>query len=43
MESFTAKGRMSVLLDAMPVRVILNEDVGLLGAAVRGGLTQGGV
>lgn len=38
MDAFTAKGRMSVLLDAMPVRVILNEDVGLLGAAIRGGL-----
>ena len=30
---FTAKGRMKALLESMPVRVILNEKTGLLGAA----------
>lgn len=34
MQSFTAKGRMSALLQAIPVRVVLNPRVGLLGAAV---------
>lgn len=33
MTAFTAKGRLSPLVAAMPVRVILNEKVGLLGAA----------
>src|SRR5262249_6437060 len=33
MEAFTAKGRMSPLLKAMPVRAILNEKTALLGAA----------
>jgi glucokinase len=33
MTAFTAKGRMKPLLDAMPVRVILNEKTPLLGAA----------
>jgi len=33
MRAFTAKGRMRPLLEAMPVRVILNPDVALLGAA----------
>jgi glucokinase len=33
MNSFTAKGRMKPLLQAMPVRVILNPKVALLGAA----------
>jgi glucokinase len=33
MAAFTAKGRLSPLVAAMPVRVILNEKVGLLGAA----------
>ncbi len=33
MESFTAKGRMKPLLESMPVRIILNEKTGLLGAA----------
>jgi glucokinase len=33
MEAFIAKGRMSPLLKAMPVRVILNEKTALLGAA----------
>jgi glucokinase len=31
--AFTAKGRLSRFLEAIPVRVILNPDVGLLGAA----------
>jgi len=44
LQRFMAKGRMSPLLRAMPVRVILNERTGLLGAAhgavliARGGL-----
>jgi glucokinase len=33
MTAFTAKGRMKPLLDAMPVRVILNDKTPLLGAA----------
>jgi glucokinase len=33
MTAFTAKGRMKPLLDAIPVRVILNEKTPLLGAA----------
>ena len=33
MEAFLAKGRMRPLLEAMPVRVILNEQTALLGAA----------
>lgn len=33
MAAFTAKGRMKPLLDAMPVRVILNDKTALLGAA----------
>jgi len=33
MNAFTAKGRMRSLLQGMPVRVILNSKVALLGAA----------
>ena len=33
LNAFTAKGRMSPLLQAMPVRVIMNPKTGLLGAA----------
>jgi glucokinase len=33
MEAFVAKGRMRALLEAIPVRVVLNEHTGLLGAA----------
>ncbi len=33
MESFLAKGRMRPLLEAMPVRIVLNEQTALLGAA----------
>jgi len=33
MEAFCAKGRMSSLMRDIPVRVILNTDVSLLGAA----------
>ena len=33
MNAFTAKGRMKPLLQAMPVRVILNPKAALLGAA----------
>src|SRR5664279_3977245 len=33
MESFLDKGRMSSLLETIPVRIVLNEDSGLIGAA----------
>ncbi len=33
MQAFTAKGRMQPLLEAIPVRVILNDKTALLGAA----------
>ncbi|MGD0266490.1 MAG: glucokinase, partial [Candidatus Methylomirabilota bacterium] len=33
LNAFTAKGRMKPLLQAMPVRVILNDKTALLGAA----------
>ena len=33
LQAFTAKGRMRPLLEAMPVRVIMNEMTALLGAA----------
>jgi glucokinase len=32
MQAFTAKGRLSPLLETIPVRVILNERTALLGA-----------
>lgn len=35
MEAFTNKGRMSGLLKKMPVRIITNPQVGLIGAAIR--------
>ncbi|MDJ0846306.1 glucokinase [Crocosphaera sp.] len=35
MEAFKAKGRMSSLLSKMPVHIILNPKVGLIGAALR--------
>jgi len=34
-EAFRAKGRMRPLLEAMPVRILLNDQTGLLGAARR--------
>jgi len=33
MQAFVGKGRMQTLLEAMPVRVIINEKTALLGAA----------
>jgi glucokinase len=33
MESFLDKGRMAELLKDMPVKVVLNDDAGILGAA----------
>jgi glucokinase len=33
LEAFTAKGRMKLLLESIPVKVIINDKVGLLGAA----------
>ncbi|HSQ81947.1 MAG TPA: glucokinase [Casimicrobiaceae bacterium] len=41
MRSFAAKGRMRDLLEAMPVRVILNDDAALLGAARYAALKAG--
>ena len=38
MQAFTAKGRMKALLEAMPVKVILNDKTALLGAALRAAL-----
>lgn len=38
MESFRAKGRMRTLLEPIPVKVILNDQAALLGAARRGAL-----
>jgi glucokinase len=35
MKAFAAKGRMRPILEAMPVRVILNQRTALLGAALR--------
>ena len=37
-ESFVAKGRMSSLMEAIPVRVIMNDKTALLGAALRAAL-----
>lgn len=34
MESFLAKGRMSPLMDDMPLQIVLNPEVGLLGAGI---------
>ena len=36
MKAFLNKGRMSELLEGIPVRVIMNPEVGLIGAAARG-------
>jgi glucokinase len=33
MESFLDKGRMGTLLKDMPVKIVLNDDCGLIGAA----------
>ncbi len=33
MESFLSKGRMRGLLEDMPVKVVLNDDCGIMGAA----------
>jgi glucokinase len=33
MQAFLNKGRMRSLLETMPVRIILNDDSGLIGAA----------
>jgi glucokinase len=41
MKAFTAKGRMRPILEAMPVRVILNQRTALLGAASRASLGAG--
>lgn len=41
MKAFAAKGRMRPLLEAMPVRIILTDDTGLLGAAHCAGLRAG--
>lgn len=41
-ESFRAKGRMRPLLEAMPVRVVLNQQTALLGAARHAALAAAG-
>ena len=41
MESFLDKGRMQPLLEAIPVKIVLNEDSGLFGAARFTLLTKG--
>jgi glucokinase len=33
MEAFLSKGRMRGLLEDMPVKVVLNDDCGIMGAA----------
>ena len=33
MESFLDKGRMEALLKDMPVKIVLNDDCGIIGAA----------
>jgi glucokinase len=33
MESFLDKGRMKSLLEAIPIKIVLNDDSGLIGAA----------
>ena len=33
MQSFLAKGRMQTLLNDMPVKIVLNDNSGMLGAA----------
>jgi glucokinase len=35
LESFTNKGRVSPLLDRVPVHIVLNPQVGLIGAALK--------
>ncbi len=40
LEAFTAKGRMKPLLEAIPVRVILNDMTALLGAAICASRTE---
>ena len=35
MQAFTSKGRVSHLLDEVPVRVVLNQHVGLIGATIK--------
>lgn len=42
MESFRAKGRMRDLMERIPVKVVLNEEVGLLGAASAAALNASG-
>jgi len=37
MDAFSEKGRVSTLLDEIPVRIVLNPQVGLIGAARRAG------
>jgi glucokinase len=33
MDSFLDKGRMKSLLEAVPIKIVLNDDSGLIGAA----------
>jgi glucokinase len=41
LSAFTGKGRLRPLLEEMPVRVVLNDQAALLGAARRAGLEAG--
>jgi glucokinase len=41
LEAFRAKGRLRPLLEAMPVRVVLNDQAGLVGAARRAAVEAG--
>lgn len=41
LQAFTAKGRMRVLVESIPVKVVLRDDTGLLGAARHAGLQAG--
>jgi glucokinase len=35
LQAFTNKGRMKPLLESIPVQIVLNPKVGLIGAAIR--------
>ena len=37
LEAFTHKGRVSPLLDRVPVHIVINPQVGLIGAALKAG------
>jgi glucokinase len=41
LEAFAAKGRVRALLEALPVRVVLNDRAALIGAARRAAIEAG--